>query len=167
MFFLTGSPPRIASPPVLGRASLPALLLAILLYAGTLRDTAAIVPTDAVARSCRLVKLVLFILIPFTLSSQCRLSVPIYLSVNCTGPAAGGELEYLENARLNMESATVRRYVGLKSAAAVLTILLCSHFFCPAGQAALKGGCAKVNITPPPGDSAYRFVWQTKRRYSR
>jgi neutral ceramidase len=45
----------------------------------------------------------------------------------------------------------VRRYVSLKSAAAVLTILLCSHFFCPAGKAALKGGCAKVNITPPLG----------------
>ena len=45
----------------------------------------------------------------------------------------------------------MRRYVSLKSAASVLTILLCSHFFCPAGQAALKGGCAKVNITPPLG----------------
>ncbi len=45
----------------------------------------------------------------------------------------------------------MRWYVSLKSAAAVLTILLCSHFFCPAGQAALKGGCAKVNITPPLG----------------
>ena len=45
----------------------------------------------------------------------------------------------------------MRRYVSLKSAASVLTILLCNHFFCPAGQAALKGGCAKVNITPPLG----------------
>jgi len=45
----------------------------------------------------------------------------------------------------------MRRYVSLKSAASVLTILLCSHLFCPAGQAALKGGCAKVNITPPLG----------------
>jgi len=45
----------------------------------------------------------------------------------------------------------VRRYVSLKSAALVFTILLCNHFFCPAGQAALKGGCAKVNITPPLG----------------
>lgn len=45
----------------------------------------------------------------------------------------------------------MRWYVSLKSAAAVLTILLCSHFFCPAGQAALKGGCAKVNITPHLG----------------
>ena len=43
------------------------------------------------------------------------------------------------------------RYVSLKSAASVLTILLCNHFLCPAGQAALKGGCAKVNITPPLG----------------
>jgi hypothetical protein len=68
-----------------------------------------------------------------------------------TGLAAGGQLEYLENARLNMESANMRRYVSLKSAASVLTILVFNHFFCPAGQAALKGGCAKVNITPPLG----------------
>lgn len=45
----------------------------------------------------------------------------------------------------------MRRDVSLKSAALVFTILLCSHFFCPAGKAALKGGCAKVNITPPLG----------------
>jgi len=45
----------------------------------------------------------------------------------------------------------VRRYVSLKSAAAVLTILLFNHFYCLAGQAVLKGGCAKVNITPPLG----------------
>ncbi len=50
-----------------------------------------------------------------------------------------------------MESANMRRYVSLKSAASVLAILVFNHFFCPAGQAALKGGCAKVNITPPLG----------------
>jgi len=33
----------------------------------------------------------------------------------------------------------------------VLVVLLILHIFCPAGQAALKGGCAKVNITPPLG----------------
>jgi len=30
-------------------------------------------------------------------------------------------------------------------------VLLMLHIFCPAGQGALKGGCAKVNITPPLG----------------
>jgi len=30
-------------------------------------------------------------------------------------------------------------------------VLLILHIFCPAVQAALKGGCAKVNITPPLG----------------
>jgi hypothetical protein len=33
----------------------------------------------------------------------------------------------------------------------VWVVLLALHIFCPAGQAALKGGCAKVNITPPLG----------------
>jgi hypothetical protein len=30
-------------------------------------------------------------------------------------------------------------------------VLLILHIFCPAGQAVLKGGCARVNITPPLG----------------
>jgi hypothetical protein len=33
----------------------------------------------------------------------------------------------------------------------VSLVLLILHIFCPAGQAVLKGGCAKVNITPPLG----------------
>ncbi|MGB2809550.1 MAG: neutral/alkaline non-lysosomal ceramidase N-terminal domain-containing protein, partial [Sedimentisphaerales bacterium] len=33
----------------------------------------------------------------------------------------------------------------------VLFVLLMLHIFCPDGEAALKGGCAKVNITPPLG----------------
>jgi len=33
----------------------------------------------------------------------------------------------------------------------VFIVLLVESVFCPAGQAALKGGCAKVNITPPLG----------------
>ncbi|MBW8039929.1 MAG: hypothetical protein FVQ85_08025 [Planctomycetes bacterium] len=33
----------------------------------------------------------------------------------------------------------------------VWVVLLALHIFCPAGQAALKGGFAKVNITPPLG----------------
>ncbi len=45
----------------------------------------------------------------------------------------------------------VGRYVGLKSTVLIVTIFLSSHVFCPAGLAALKGGCAKVNITPPVG----------------
>jgi len=33
----------------------------------------------------------------------------------------------------------------------VWVVLLILHIFCPAGQAALRGGCSKVNITPPLG----------------
>jgi hypothetical protein len=33
----------------------------------------------------------------------------------------------------------------------VWLVLLILHIFCPAGQAVLKGGCARVNITPPLG----------------
>jgi neutral ceramidase len=33
----------------------------------------------------------------------------------------------------------------------VSLVLLILHIFCPTGEAALKGGCAKVNITPPLG----------------
>ncbi|MHC4110850.1 MAG: neutral/alkaline non-lysosomal ceramidase N-terminal domain-containing protein [Planctomycetota bacterium] len=45
----------------------------------------------------------------------------------------------------------MRKYVNLKLALMVSIILLSNHFFCPVGQAALKGGCEKVNITPPLG----------------
>jgi neutral ceramidase len=34
---------------------------------------------------------------------------------------------------------------------AVLAVSLLGHFFCGVGHAALRGGCAKVNITPPLG----------------
>ncbi len=33
----------------------------------------------------------------------------------------------------------------------LLVVLLILHIFCPASQGALKGGCSKVNITPPLG----------------
>jgi len=39
----------------------------------------------------------------------------------------------------------------LRSIISVCVVLLILHIFCPAGEAALKGGCAKVNITPPLG----------------
>ena len=45
----------------------------------------------------------------------------------------------------------MKRHITLKSALMVSIILLSSHIFCRAGQAGLKGGCAKVNITPPLG----------------
>ena len=45
----------------------------------------------------------------------------------------------------------MRGCVTLKLALMVSIILLSNLFFCPAGQAALKGGCAKANITPPLG----------------
>jgi len=33
----------------------------------------------------------------------------------------------------------------------ILVVFLILHIFCPTSEAALKGGCAKVNITPPLG----------------
>jgi len=56
----------------------------------------------------------------------------------------------------------MRRYNVLRSIVSVLVVLLIVQVFCPAaaqagaetspaGQAMLKGGCAKVNITPPLG----------------
>jgi len=45
----------------------------------------------------------------------------------------------------------MRKYIGLRSIISVSLVLLILHIFCPAGQAVLKGGCAKVNITPPLG----------------
>ena len=45
----------------------------------------------------------------------------------------------------------MRRYTVLRAIMSVLVVLLILHIFCPAGQAILKGGCAKVNITPPLG----------------
>jgi hypothetical protein len=40
---------------------------------------------------------------------------------------------------------------GLLAKVSVLAVLLGNVLFCPAAEAALKGGCAKVNITPPLG----------------
>lgn len=39
----------------------------------------------------------------------------------------------------------------LQAALLLSVILVCEGIFCPVSQAALKGGCAKVNITPPVG----------------
>lgn len=45
----------------------------------------------------------------------------------------------------------MRTYITTKSMISVSLVLLILHIFCPAGEAALKGGCSKVNITPPLG----------------
>jgi hypothetical protein len=45
----------------------------------------------------------------------------------------------------------MRKYIATKSLMSGLVFLLILHILCPAGQAVLKGGCAKVNITPPVG----------------
>ncbi|MBA7506130.1 hypothetical protein ES706_04810 [subsurface metagenome] len=45
----------------------------------------------------------------------------------------------------------MRRYITLKLTLLVSVILLSSPILCPAGQASLRGGCSKVNITPPLG----------------
>lgn len=45
----------------------------------------------------------------------------------------------------------MRRYTVLRVIMAVSVVLLILHIFCPASQAVLKGGCSKVNITPPLG----------------
>jgi neutral ceramidase len=45
----------------------------------------------------------------------------------------------------------MRRYVAFKSIILVLMILSTNYCLCPNVQAALKGGCGKVNITPPLG----------------
>ncbi|MBA7624925.1 hypothetical protein ES703_32340 [subsurface metagenome] len=45
----------------------------------------------------------------------------------------------------------MRKYNVLRSIVSVSVVLLILHIFCPAGQAMLKGGCSKVNITPPLG----------------
>ena len=45
----------------------------------------------------------------------------------------------------------MRKYITLKLTLLVFVVLLSSHIFCPHSQAGLKGGCAKVNITPPIG----------------
>jgi len=45
----------------------------------------------------------------------------------------------------------MKKFMTLKSMMSVWVVLLILHILCPAGQAMLKGGCAKVNITPPLG----------------
>jgi neutral ceramidase len=45
----------------------------------------------------------------------------------------------------------VRRYFNLKFTLLISVVLLSVPIFCPVCQAALRGGCAKVNITPPVG----------------
>jgi len=45
----------------------------------------------------------------------------------------------------------VKKNFFLKATLLLFVILLSGRIFCPACQAALKGGCAKVNITPPIG----------------
>ncbi|MCH8121162.1 MAG: neutral/alkaline non-lysosomal ceramidase N-terminal domain-containing protein, partial [Planctomycetes bacterium] len=45
----------------------------------------------------------------------------------------------------------MRRYIVSRVIMTVSVVLLILHIFCPASQAVLKGGCAKVNITPPLG----------------
>jgi len=45
----------------------------------------------------------------------------------------------------------MRKRITVKSLTSVSLVLLILHIFCPAGRALLKGGCAKVNITPPLG----------------
>ena len=45
----------------------------------------------------------------------------------------------------------MRKNIAIKSLTWVLVVLLSLHIFCSGAQAELKGGCAKVNITPPLG----------------
>jgi len=45
----------------------------------------------------------------------------------------------------------MRKQFLLKAILLLSVILVSELVFCPASRAALKGGCAKVNITPPVG----------------
>lgn len=45
----------------------------------------------------------------------------------------------------------MRRYFNLNFTLLFSVVLLSAPIFCPVCQAALRGGCAKVNITPPVG----------------
>ena len=45
----------------------------------------------------------------------------------------------------------MRKNIAVKSLKWVSVVFLILHIFCPSAQAALKGGCGKVNITPPLG----------------
>jgi len=45
----------------------------------------------------------------------------------------------------------MRKNIATKSLMWILVVFLILHIFCPGAQAKLKGGCGKVNITPPLG----------------
>ena len=45
----------------------------------------------------------------------------------------------------------MRKNIAIKLLTWILVVLLNLHIFCPGAQAMLKGGCGKVNITPPLG----------------
>jgi neutral ceramidase len=45
----------------------------------------------------------------------------------------------------------MKRNIALGLLMWILVVLLILHIFCPGAHAMLKGGCAKVNITPPVG----------------
>jgi len=45
----------------------------------------------------------------------------------------------------------MRKNIAVNSLMWIFVVLLILHVFCPVSQAMLKGGCSKVNITPPLG----------------
>ena len=45
----------------------------------------------------------------------------------------------------------MKKNIAIKSLTCILVVFLILHIFCPAAHAILRGGCAKVNITPPIG----------------
>ena len=45
----------------------------------------------------------------------------------------------------------MRKCMSVKSGMLILVVLLTSAVFCSDSRAGLRGGCAKVNITPPVG----------------
>lgn len=45
----------------------------------------------------------------------------------------------------------MKKNIAIKSLTWILVVFLILHIFCPAAHAILRGGCAKVNITPPIG----------------
>lgn len=51
----------------------------------------------------------------------------------------------------NVETRVMREQSFLKAVLLFIALILSGQGFCPVGRAALKGGCAKVNITPPVG----------------
>jgi hypothetical protein len=45
----------------------------------------------------------------------------------------------------------MKKNIAIKLLTWILVVFLILHIFCPTSEAVLKGGCAKVNITPPLG----------------